>query len=51
MEQLPRNQILTGDAAATLRQLPEASIDCVVTSPPYYRAARLRRRRTARPGG
>jgi site-specific DNA-methyltransferase (adenine-specific) len=36
MEQLPRNQILTGDAAMTLRQLPEASIDCVVTSPPYY---------------
>jgi site-specific DNA-methyltransferase (adenine-specific) len=36
MEELPRNQILTGDAAQTLRQLPESSIDCVVTSPPYY---------------
>jgi site-specific DNA-methyltransferase (adenine-specific) len=36
MNELPRNQILTGDAASTMRQLPEASIDCVVTSPPYY---------------
>lgn len=36
MNELPRNQILTGDATAMLRQLPEASVDCVVTSPPYY---------------
>jgi DNA modification methylase len=36
MKAIPRNQILIGDAVATLRQLPEASIDCVVTSPPYY---------------
>ncbi len=36
MNELPRNQILTGDAAATMRQLPAASVDCVVTSPPYY---------------
>lgn len=30
------NQILTGDAAAVLRTLPEASVQCVVTSPPYW---------------
>jgi DNA modification methylase len=36
MKELPRNQILTGDATAVMRQLPEASVDCVVTSPPYY---------------
>ena len=36
MSELPRNTILTGDAAARLAELPEASVDCVVTSPPYY---------------
>src|SRR5690606_31741688 len=25
-----------GDAAATLAQLPDGSIDCIVTSPPYF---------------
>jgi site-specific DNA-methyltransferase (adenine-specific) len=33
---LPRNQILIGDARTRLAELPEASVDCVVTSPPYY---------------
>jgi site-specific DNA-methyltransferase (adenine-specific) len=33
----PLNQILVGDATGTLRSLPSQSIDCVVTSPPYYR--------------
>lgn len=33
---LPVNQILVGDAAKRLRQLPEQSVDCVVTSPPYF---------------
>lgn len=33
----PRNFILIGDALARLRQLPDASVDCVVTSPPYFR--------------
>lgn len=28
--------LLVGDAAETLRTLPEGSVDCVVTSPPYY---------------
>jgi site-specific DNA-methyltransferase (adenine-specific) len=36
MRETPRNTILTGDAAEQLATLPEASIDCVVTSPPYY---------------
>ena len=30
------NRILVGDAAATLRKLPDRSVDCVVTSPPYF---------------
>jgi site-specific DNA-methyltransferase (adenine-specific) len=30
-------QVLVGDAASTLRQLPERSIDMVLTSPPYFR--------------
>ena len=33
---LPRNQILIGDAAERLRELPGASIDTAVFSPPYY---------------
>ena len=34
--QLPRNQILRGDALTRLKELPQHSIDCVVTSPPYF---------------
>jgi DNA modification methylase len=30
------NQILCGDACQVLRQFPDESIDCVVTSPPYW---------------
>ncbi len=33
----PRNQILVGDALDQLRQLPAASVDMVLTSPPYFR--------------
>ena len=36
MNHLPRNTILVGDALARLRGLPSASVDTVVTSPPYY---------------
>ncbi len=36
MIRLPRNQILIGDAVQQLRRLPDRSIDCVITSPPYY---------------
>lgn len=32
-----RNTILCGDALTELRRLPTESIDCIVTSPPYYR--------------
>lgn len=34
---LPRNVILTGGALTRLRQIPDNSIDSVVTSPPYFR--------------
>ena len=36
MSSLPRRQILLGDAAEQLKLLPAASVDCVITSPPYY---------------
>lgn len=32
----PRNRILIGDAAKVLAQMPAGSVDCVVTSPPYF---------------
>jgi DNA modification methylase len=32
----PRNTILVGDAARRLRGLATDSVDCVITSPPYY---------------
>ncbi|MFA5168830.1 MAG: site-specific DNA-methyltransferase [Candidatus Omnitrophota bacterium] len=31
-----KNKILTGDARKILRELPNESVDCVVTSPPYW---------------
>jgi len=33
---IPRNEILVGDATEKLRTLPSASVDCVITSPPYW---------------
>ena len=30
------NQIVCGDSACILKQIPDASVDLVVTSPPYY---------------
>ncbi|MCU1685426.1 MAG: yhdJ [Amycolatopsis sp.] len=33
---LPRNQILVGDVRQRLKELPDASVDCIVTSPPYF---------------
>lgn len=36
MKYLPINQILVGDALANLKTLPEKSINCCITSPPYY---------------
>lgn len=32
----PRNTILQGDALTVLRRLPSRSVQCVVTSPPYW---------------
>lgn len=34
---LPLNQILVGDARTMLDDLPADSVDCVITSPPYFR--------------
>ena len=31
-----RNKLLVGDAQIILKTFPDASVDCVVTSPPYY---------------
>lgn len=36
MSTLINNQILEGDALTHLKNIPDASIDCVVTSPPYW---------------
>jgi DNA modification methylase len=30
------NKIICGDALSTLKKFPDESIDCVVTSPPYW---------------
>lgn len=35
-ETLPRRTILVGDAHRVLSTLPTASIDCTITSPPYF---------------
>lgn len=34
---LPRNTIVLGDATERLKELPASSVDCVITSPPYFR--------------
>lgn len=34
--EIPRNRIIVGDALITLRTLPSESVDCVLTSPPYF---------------
>lgn len=34
---LPHGRILLGDAQQQLQGLADASVDCIVTSPPYYR--------------
>ncbi|MHB8510860.1 MAG: DNA-methyltransferase [Actinomycetota bacterium] len=34
--QPPRNQIIVGDAREVLLRLPDSSVDCVITSPPYF---------------
>lgn len=37
LNEVPRNRIVVGDAIDRLRRLPDASVDSVVTSPPYFR--------------
>jgi len=34
--QLPLNKIVRGDALEVLKKFPSESVDCVVTSPPYF---------------
>lgn len=34
--QVPTGQILVGDVRTRLADLPDASIDCIITSPPYW---------------
>jgi site-specific DNA-methyltransferase (adenine-specific) len=36
MSALPLGQILVGDARERLAELPSASVDCIITSPPYW---------------
>ena len=36
MSDLPTRQILIGDSRERLAELPDASVDCVITSPPYF---------------
>src|SRR3954467_6749551 len=36
VKRLPVNQVLVGDAATKLSTLPMSSVDCVITSPPYW---------------
>ena len=36
----PRNVVLEGDALEILRTLAPASVEAVITSPPYFRARR-----------
>jgi DNA modification methylase len=33
---LPRNRVLVGDARRVLGRLPAGSVDCAITSPPYF---------------
>ncbi len=34
--ELPLNQIIQGDVLEKLREIPDESVDCVITSPPYW---------------
>lgn len=35
-EEVPRNEILVGHATEKLKELPDNSVDSVMTSPPYW---------------
>jgi site-specific DNA-methyltransferase (adenine-specific) len=32
----PLNQVLVGDVRSKLAELPDAAVDCIITSPPYF---------------
>ena len=34
--ELPVNQIILGDALTVLKDWPDESVQCVITSPPYW---------------
>jgi len=36
MTRLPRNLVMVGDVRKRLSELPSASVDCIISSPPYY---------------
>jgi site-specific DNA-methyltransferase (adenine-specific) len=36
MKVIPRNSVIVGDIRSALAPLPSDSVDCVITSPPYY---------------
>ena len=36
MKKLPINQIICGDVLEVLKTFPSESIDCIITSPPYW---------------
>lgn len=36
MTEIQRNHIYTGDALEVAKMLPDGSIHCIITSPPYY---------------
>jgi DNA modification methylase len=36
MKSIPRNTVLVGDVRKRLAEIPDASVDCVITSPPYF---------------
>jgi DNA modification methylase len=40
MKALPRNQVVVGDARTVLPSLPKYSVNCVITSPPYFNLRR-----------
>ena len=43
MSRLPLDQVVIGDARRVLRELPAESVDCIITSPPYFRLRNYQR--------
>ena len=48
---LPRNVVLVGDVRERLAELPDGSVDCVMTSPPYFQLRNYGRPGADRLGG